>query len=299
VKGRVFQTMGKQHVVWDGVREFRAFPGGRLAIRGDGSRNRVAVGDVVELKKDSRGNYLIEAVDPRRNKISRRISHSGVEQVVAANLDRIAIVLAPRPFVNTGLLDRYLVEAHASSIEPVIVVNKVDLLPPGASLPELSPYRLLSYPIHLLSAQRGDGFDAFMDSIRGQWMVLVGHSGVGKTTIVNRVAPGASRAVGEVSKKTGRGKHTTSSAVAHQLVDGTVLVDTAGIREFGLWQIDWRCVEGGFLEIHEAAGGCRYPDCRHLDEPECAVRSEVAGGGISSTRYESYKHLLREVGSDA
>lgn len=295
MKGRVFQTMGKQHVVWDGNRAIRAFPGGRLAIRGEGGRNRVAVGDIVDLKVDVRGDYLIEAVAPRRNKISRRISHSGVEQVVAANLDLVAIVLSPRPFVNTGLLDRYLVEAHASDIEPLIVLNKVDLFP-GGSFPELQPYQALSYPVYLISARFGDGVDEFVDYISGHWTVLVGHSGVGKTTVVNRIAPGSTEAVGDVSIKTGRGRHTTSSAIAHQLDGNTVIVDTAGIREFGLWGIDWRCVEGGFLEIHQVAGDCHYPDCRHLNEPECAVRKAAGRGSISRARYDSYRNLLEEIG---
>ncbi len=297
IEGRVVQTMGKQHLVWDGARILRAFPGGRLSLAGGGSRNLVAVGDKVRIRLEGEGPALIEEVLERRNKISRRISFSGVEHVIAANVDVLAIVLTTKPTLNTGLLDRYLVEAHASRIKPVILVNKIDLVAPGETLDSLEPYRKLSYTIYLLSAKVGEGLDNFLGSIRGKWVVLVGHSGVGKTTIVNRAAPERPGAVAGVNLRTGRGRHTTSSAIARWLDKNTVLIDTAGIREFGLWGMDWRCVEEAYPEIHGLASGCKYADCRHVNEPDCAVRAALGRKDLSMVRYESYLRLFNEVKS--
>lgn len=295
--GRVVETHGKYHWVWDGRELLRAFPGGRLALpRGrERSRNRVAVGDLVRIRREPDGSALIEGLEPRRNAISRRMTFSGAEHVIAANLDLLCVVLAPNPALNTAFLDRTLVEAEGNSIPAAVVVNKMDLLDRREVEEALAPYRALGYPIFPMAARTGEGVAPFLGAVAGKWVLLLGHSGVGKTTLVNRAAPGLDRPVGEVDPTRGKGRHTTTGAYAHRLPDGTFLVDTAGIREFGLSGVDFRILEGAFREIHEAGAACRFPDCRHREEPRCAVREAVEAGRIAPSRYESYLTLLREI----
>ncbi|MGC8762809.1 MAG: ribosome small subunit-dependent GTPase A, partial [Acidobacteriota bacterium] len=295
--GRVVETHGKFHWVWDGRELLKAFPGGRLALprARERTRNRVAVGDLVRIRRDAEGSALIEGVEPRRNAVSRRLTFSGAEQVIAANLDLLCVVLAPNPALNTAFLDRTLVEAEGSSIPAAVVVNKLDLLDPRAVEELLAPYRSLGYPVFPMAARTGAGVAPFLEAVAGRWVLLLGHSGVGKTTLVNRAAPGLDRPVGEVDPSRGKGRHTTTGAYAHRLSDGTFLVDTAGIREFGLSGVDFRVLEGAFREIHAAGLACRFPDCRHREEPRCAVRAAVEEGRIPRSRYESYLRLLAEV----
>jgi ribosome biogenesis GTPase len=287
--------MGKWHWVWDGAEIRQGFPGGRLALGGGRRKNRVAVGDRVTLRLQSDGSALIESILPRKNKLSRRLSFTGAEHVVAANVDVLAVMLAPNPLLNTALLDRYLVAALSQGMEVAVLVNKMDLLSPSEVNETLEPYRRLNYPIFPMAAKLRRDLDAFLSAVAERWVVLVGHSGVGKTTLVNAVVPGAEERVAEVREATGKGRHTTSSAIAHRLEDGTILVDTAGIREFALWEMGWREVERSFPEIHEAGAGCRFPDCQHDREPGCAVKGSLQAGRISPRRYGSYLSLLREV----
>jgi ribosome biogenesis GTPase len=297
LEGRVLQTLGKYHKVWDGQAVRPAFPAGRLELSSRGVKNRVAVGDRVVLGRREDGSLLIEAVLPRANKISRRITFTGAEHVVAANVDVVAVMLAPNPTLNVSLLDRYLVEARLAGVAPLIVVNKTDLLEPGEAEEALAPYGALDYRWVPMAAKRDLGLEAFLEAVRGRWVLLVGHSGVGKTTLVNHLAPGSDEAVREVHEARGKGRHTTSSAVAHALPDGTTLVDTAGIREFALWGVDWRAVEAGFAEIAAASDGCRFPDCRHKTEPGCAVRAAADAGTVDPGRYASYLTLVEEAES--
>jgi len=286
--------MGKYHLAWDGDGVRVAFPGGRLALCSEGKKNRVAVGDRVTLRLQKDGTALIEEILPRGNKFCRRMTFTNREHVIAANLDLVAVMLAPTPDLNTALLDRYLVAARASGIEAVVVVNKMDLLTPELVGESLLPYRALGLPAFCMSARDKWGIEPFLTAVAGRWVLLAGHSGVGKTTLVNDVDPGDARPVGDVHEVTGKGKHTTSSAIAHRLPEGTVLVDTAGIREFALWNVGWREVEAGFPEIFHAAEACRFPDCRHRAEPRCAVRDAADRGEIDAGRYQSYLTLLGE-----
>jgi ribosome biogenesis GTPase len=258
-------------------------------------KNRVAVGDRVRLRPQEDGSALIEAVLPRRNQLSRRITFTGAEHVVAANVDVLAVMLAPNPVLKTALLDRYLAAAHHAGIRPLVLVNKMDLLTEEEVRRDLAPYWEMGYSVIEMSALLGEGVAGFLQTVQGRWAVLVGHSGVGKSTLVNRIQPEAHAPVGDVHEASGRGKHTTSSAVAYRLPDGTALVDTAGIREFALWGMGEREIEAGFLEIHEAGSGCRFPDCCHRREPDCQVRVAVEHGRISSARYACYLALLEEA----
>lgn len=295
VEARVVQTLGKWHVVWDGERVLPAFPGGRLELTSRRMKNRVAVGDAVVIRPQDDGSALLEEVLPRRNKLSRKMTFTGQEHVVAANLDTVAVMLAPNPGLNAALLDRYLVAAHAEEIPAVILVNKMDLLEPEEEREVLQPYEALGYPVFRMSAKRREGILELYDSLPGKWTLLVGHTGVGKTTLANDLAPEAQRAVGEVNERTGKGKHTTSSALAHQLKNGGVLIDTAGIREFALFGVTWRQVESAFPEIAALNGGCRFPDCHHRIEPRCAVLAALEAGQVPEGRYVSYLTLLDEV----
>ena len=295
LEGQVYQTLGKFHRVWDGERVRPAFPGGRLELESRQKKNRVAVGDRVVLRVDEDGSALIEEVLPRKNRVSRRITFTGAEHVVAANVDVLAVMLAPNPSLNMALLDRYLVAAHACGVEPLIVVNKMDLLDPMEVEEALAPYRALGHPVALISAGRREGLEEFLAQVRGRWVLLVGHSGVGKTTLVNDLVPGEAMAVAEVKQDTGKGRHTTSTAVARRGPHGTTLVDTAGIREFALWDVGWREVEAGFPEIHEAGADCRFPDCRHRGEPGCSVAKAIEADRLPLPRYESYLTLLGET----
>jgi ribosome biogenesis GTPase len=295
LQGQVYQTLGKFHVVWDGAKLRPAFPGGRLELESRQKKNRVAVGDRVVLRVEGDGSALIEEVLPRRNRVSRRITFTGAEHVVAANVDVLAVMLAPSPALRMALLDRYLVAARACGVEPLIVVNKMDLLDPAEVQEALAPYLALGYAACRISAGRREGLEEFLGLVRGRWVLLVGHSGVGKTTLVNDLVPGEAMAVAEVRDGTGKGRHTTTTAVARRAPDGTTLVDTAGIREFALWDVGWREVEAGFPEIHEAGARCRFPDCRHRREPGCAVTSALEAGALTAARYGSYLTLLGEA----
>ena len=295
-EGRIVQIMGKYHLAWDGSAVRPAFPGGRLALRSEGLKNRVAVGDRVTLRLEPDGTALIEEVLPRDNKLSRQMTFTGREHVLAANMDLLVVMLAPTPDLNTALLDRYLVAGRAAGIDVAVVINKMDLMDEEDVDEAMAPYVPLGLPVYRMSAKHRIGLQPFLDAVRGKWVLLAGHSGVGKTTLVNDVDPEGLKPVAEVHLATGKGKHTTTTAVAHRLADGTVLVDTAGIREFALWGLDWRELEAGFPEIFHAAEGCRFPDCRHRGEPGCSVQDALDEERIATERYQSYLTLLSEVG---
>jgi ribosome biogenesis GTPase / thiamine phosphate phosphatase len=294
-EARVIRTMGKLHAIWLDGRALEAFPGGRLELSSRGLKNRVAVGDRVEVRPQKDGTALIETVLERDCKLSRRITFTGREHVVAANIHETAIMLGPNPQVNTGILDRYLTACHAAGIPAAIVVNKMDLLDRQSVLELLAPYKTLGYPVFLMSAKERRGLSAFRKHISGKWCLLAGHSGVGKTTLVNDLVPDAGLQVGEVSGVSGKGRHTTSSATALHLDEDTVVIDTAGIREFALWGLGWRDVEAAFPEIRRAALGCRFPGCRHDSEPDCAVVAACERGEIAGGRYESFRILAEEA----
>jgi ribosome biogenesis GTPase len=249
--------------------------------------------EVVWCAGDSTG--VVVAARPR-NSVLRRPDPYGGLKPVAANIDQVIIVVAPLPEAHANLIDRYLVAAEASAIEPVILLNKVDLLEADPDLADtlddlLMPYIQLGYRVLRASAREG-GLEALRAALDGRTSAFVGQSGVGKSSLVNALLPEAAMRVGELSEQRGKGTHTTTTAQLFHLPSGGTLIDSPGIREFGLWHMSREDVERGFVEFRPFLGSCRFRNCQHRQEPGCAILEGLRTGAISRRRLDSYRHIV-------
>jgi ribosome biogenesis GTPase / thiamine phosphate phosphatase len=258
----------------------------------------VAVGDQVELIPSGEGTGQIVAILPRRSKISR-LSPGPVplEQVVVANVDQALIVFAAaRPDPKWGMLDRYLVTAETAHLPAIICITKLDLVESQSLEEDLRPYRRIGYPILLTSSATGEGIAECRQLLAGKLSVLIGKSGVGKSSLLNAIQPELGLRVGAVSQgDLGKGRHTTSHLELFPLEGGGAIVDTPGMRTLALWDADMPALDQLFPEMRPHLGQCRFSSCQHENEPNCAVRHAVSAGQISRNRYESYLKLLREL----
>jgi ribosome biogenesis GTPase len=261
-----------------------------------GQKTPLVAGDRVRVVPGGGDRGAVVELLPRRSMLSRPAVRKGrVEHVMAANVDGLAIVTAAaEPAFTPGLVDRMLAVAAWCRLDAMLVVNKIDLAE-GAP-PEIETYRALGVPVVLASATRGDGVEELRRALRGRTTVVAGHSGVGKSSLLNAVQPGLGLAVGEVNVVSGRGTHTTTAAVWAPLAEGGAVIDTAGVREFGLFGIPPRDLGWLFPDLAAVAPECRYPDCSHLHEPGCAVRGAVEEGRLARFRYESYLRILEGMG---
>ncbi len=231
-----------------------------------------------------------------RHGVLSRPDPYGKLKAVAANIDQIILVIAPLPEPHAQLIDRYLVAAEAVGIEPVILVNKTDLLAENRELrlqidDLLAIYPQLGYRILHTSSLLG-GLDELRDTLRERTSIFVGQSGVGKSSLVNTLLPAAELRVGELSESSSKGTHTTTTAQLFHLPSGGSLIDSPGIREFGLWHMSREQVEQGFREFRPLLGHCRFRDCRHRQEPGCAILEALQAGAISERRMESYRTIV-------
>lgn len=222
----------------------------------------------------------------------------GEMKPVAANIDFIVITIAvePTPFAN--LIDRYLVASELSGIEPVILLNKTDLLTEKnrKAVDEiLQRYRDLDYQVLEASSSSEQGLNQLKEKLKNRISVFVGQSGVGKSSLINMLLPGVDLKVGELSAQTKKGKHTTTTARLFHFPDGGDLIDSPGIREFGLWHIEPDQVIEGFKELRSVSGMCQFRDCKHEKEPGCALKNAVEDGTISTQRWNSYKHIVCSI----
>jgi ribosome biogenesis GTPase len=262
----------------------------------------VAIGDNVTFFETDNGSGMITEVLPRRAKLSRPATMPGArvfEQVIVANADQVVPVLsAASPPPKWPLLDRYLVSAEASGLPALICITKLDLARCESGLEEaLGVYRGIGYKVRCVSAVTGEGLDELKEVLRGRVSVFIGKSGVGKTSLLNALQTGLGLRVRSVGEgKLGKGRHTTTHLEMFPLDIGGAVVDTPGMREFGLWDVSEDDLALLFPEMRPLVGRCKFGlDCRHDSEPGCAIRKAVTDGRVSPLRYQSLMHLQEEV----
>ncbi|HKW39643.1 MAG TPA: ribosome small subunit-dependent GTPase A [Gemmatimonadales bacterium] len=268
---------------------------GRLKQRDD---DRVVAGDVVELELHADGHATISGLRRRASLLARRAAGARPRaQPIAANVDQVVVVGSARsPDLNPRMLDRFLVIAAANRIPAVVVLNKIDLdLDRSALAALLGRYGPAGYQVLATSVRQPEGLVALRDLLRGRASVLAGASGVGKSSLLNALDPGLQLGIGEISAKWDTGKHTTRAALLVPLVTGGYVVDTPGLREVGTWGIDPELLAVCFPEFRRFLDQCRFDNCRHLAEPECALRQAAAQGAFDPDRLVSYQRLYDEV----
>lgn len=254
-----------------------------------GKRGGIACGDRVVLLPTSAGQGVIESILPRENLLHRSVAHRS--KLIAANVSRIVIVVAAVPSFYDLLVNRCLVAAEAAGIPALICLNKYDLGEPAhAALRRLEPYIRLGYPVIALSAHHD--ISSLRPYLSGQTSVFVGQSGMGKSSLINALAPNARTTVGEISEALDSGRHTTTGARMYILDESSRLIDSPGMQEFGLNHIQPEQLDQYFVEFRPHIGHCRFSNCRHLHEPGCAVTAASADGNITPARLKAYREIL-------
>jgi ribosome biogenesis GTPase len=256
-------------------------------------RNIVVAGDHVRLRAESAVDGMIEHVDPRQGVISR--TSRGQQHILVANVDYLMIITsAAQPTLKPALIDRFLLTAEQCEVEPVIVINKIDLVDAADFQQLTGVYASMGYRVLMTSAETPTNVEYLGALLHGKQTALAGQSGVGKSSLLNAVQPGLGLAVAEVSQDNEKGRHTTTVAQLIPLRDGGSVFDTPGIRQFQLWDVSASEVAGLMPDLRPYVSACRYPDCLHLSEDECAVKDAVADGRIDARRYDAYCHLLED-----
>jgi ribosome biogenesis GTPase len=278
-----------------GDRTYSCMARGRLVESDTGESKPVVVGDRVVFTPTGESEGVIEAVRPRRTKLSRRVPNDPhTEHIIVTNVDQLLIVSSlRRPPLTRGIIDRCIIAGEAGGLSPVICINKTDLARgPDEYTEPAAEYSAMGYAALPTSAKTGEGIGALRDALAGKSTVLAGHSGVGKSALINAVQPGLKLATGDVYLK---GRHTTTTVSLLKLDAGGYVVDTPGIREFTLWDIEKRDVAQFFPQIWELGRDCRMPDCVHVHEPDCAVMEAVRRGELPRDRYASYLRIVESI----
>jgi ribosome biogenesis GTPase / thiamine phosphate phosphatase len=300
LKGKVLKSTGKWYqVLMENGEQLDCRIRGRLRLEGLRTTNPIAVGDIVLVsdKRDEEGKGVIEDYELRHNYIVRKSTNLSKQQhILAANIDRAYLVVTLKhPETHPVFIDRFLVAAESFRIPTTLLFNKIDLLSDDeqfdlAALMDL--YRTIGYPCEAISAENKQNIDFLREEIAGNQVMIAGHSGTGKSTLVNALDPSLDLRIGEISSAHHQGQHTTTFAEMHPLQSGGFIIDTPGIRAFGIVDLEKEFISHYFPEMRALIGQCKFHNCQHINEPACAVKDAVGTGQISESRYWSYLQLV-------
>lgn len=267
--------------------------GKQVMARIKGRRLRPVCGDYVAAEPiPGEPEWLISDIMPRRNELCRPNTR-GKTEILAANLSFLSVVAADPPSPDWFIVDRYLCAAELMAVSAAVIFNKTDLGKPTEDTDDtLRDYERIGYRTLLCSARSGSNMDALKDLLANQTAIIVGQSGVGKSSLINRLAESADQPTAAVSRSSGEGRHTTVNSAMLALPNGGAVIDSPGVRDYAPSTGTAQDVLRGFPEIGKFGMDCKFGDCRHLREPDCAVKAAVEAGGISARRYESYRRLL-------
>lgn len=257
---------------------------------------RLVTGDHVIWRRGEPTGIVVAGL--KRTSLLQRPDKNAELKPVAANIDIVIIVIAPEPESHANLIDRYLVAAENSQLAPLILLNKVDMLNEANRLlleTLLDSYAVIDYPTLQVSSKSGLGIDALQKRLEGKTSIFVGQSGVGKSALINALLPGVNTLEGSLSIARAKGRHTTTSARLFHFPAGGDLIDSPGIREFGMWHMSPEEVFSGFVEFSDYAGQCKFRNCKHDQEPDCAFKIAVEQGKIQPRRMQSYMQILQSL----
>ncbi|WP_256868898.1 ribosome small subunit-dependent GTPase A [Francisella sp. Scap27] len=261
-------------------------------------KGELTVGDIVDLEYNNQ-TYVITTLHERRNLISRPNLYQRKNKNIAANIDQAAIIICHSPAPVEHYIDRYLAALHNSHIKPIIIVNKVDSQSPAdkeyiESLMDI--YKQIGYEIYYISAQENIGIDNLLEALKGKSSIFLGQSGVGKSETLNTILGEKITATKAVSNSTKKGRHTTTASTLYEIDDDTNIIDSPGIREFGLWHITKEELFDGFMDFKEYKGECQYRNCAHEENSKgCKIVEQIKSGNISLLRFKNYHRILAEI----
>lgn len=302
-KGLVYKSTGSWYLVKDDQgRMWNARMKGVFKMDDITSTNPIAVGDIVffEMENEGESSVMITAIEDRRNYITRQSPRVKYQQhIVAANIDQsLLIATLKEPRTSQGFIDRFLVACEMYHIPAFVVFNKADIyrqkeMSQFEALKEM--YEQIGYPVYLVSVSREEGIEAVREKLGKRITLISGHSGVGKSSFINRIIPGRQIRTQEISGWSGKGQHTTTFAEMHDLPSGGKIIDTPGMKEFGLIDIEKPELSGYFPEMRERLKDCQFNNCLHVNEPGCAIKEAVQEGVIAESRYVNYFNILESI----
>ena len=299
LEGIVYKSTGSWYLVKSENKFFECRIKGKIRLKDISTTNPIAVGDQVQFELESDGKGIITDILPRENYIIRKsVNLSKQYHIIASNIDiSVLVVTLNNPVTSKNFIDRFLVSCQAYDIPVIIAFNKKDTYIDKESIEIkklIDMYKLIGYKCELISAKYGDGVDEIIRLIKNKTCIISGHSGVGKSTLINSISPNLKLKTKEISSSHKQGKHTTTYAEMYDLDSDIKIIDTPGIRGFGLVEITKYELGDFFPEFFEAKQKCKFKNCLHLDEPDCNVKNKIKQGKIFESRYNTYLDMLKD-----